>query len=322
MAKFWGITAHSMLTELHGSFDTVVVAGWGYIGYLETVFACRLLGLPVLHLSESNAIDRPRSRQKQLAKRAFFRAYFGPSDQGLAIGSLSAAYFEDLGLPRSRVHLYPYTADVALTDAAWPRRDELRSRVRAELGLAEDDIVFLFSGKLIAKKAPDLLLGAFLAVPDPKARLVFVGTGDREPQLRAMAAQDPRCLFLGFRNQSELPALYAAADVLALPSVVAETWGLVVNEAMAMGCAVIVSDRVGSGYDLVRGQGTGKIVPAGSESALRSAIADYARDRDQRDADRARARTVVSAHTPHRAALGVRDAALAAVKAARPRGAR
>jgi len=168
--------------------------------------------------------------------------------------------------------------------------------------------VFLFCGKLIPKKNPLGVLRAFLRAGIP-ADLVFVGAGAEEQVLRSAAGGDPRVHFLGFRNQTELPGIYAAADILTLPSSVSETWGLVVNEAMAMGCAVIVSDRVGCAPEIVEGKDTGLVVPAGNVDALRDAMLAAATDRERLERWQANAHRVASDHTPERAAWAVADAA-------------
>jgi len=96
---------------------------------------------------------------------------------------------------------------------------------------------------------------------------VLVGSGEMEPALRDRI---PDATFLGFRNQSELPALYDMADVLVLPSE-REPWGLVVNEAMACATAVVVSDQVGCAGDLVTGD-CGIVFPGGDADALAAAL--------------------------------------------------
>jgi len=78
--------------------------------------------------------------------------------------------------------------------------------------------------------------------------------------------------FMGFRNQSELPAFYALADIFVLPSI-NETWGLAVNEAMNAGCAIITTDQVGSAADLVRSGENGFSVPARDVPLLADALA-------------------------------------------------
>jgi len=80
-----------------------------------------------------------------------------------------------------------------------------------------------------------------------------------------------RIRFVGFLNQSALPGLYAAADLFVLPSE-EEPWGLIVNEVMAAGLPVIVSDQVGAAADLVECRNTGIIFPCGDICALRSGL--------------------------------------------------
>src|SRR5439155_18234313 len=84
--------------------------------------------------------------------------------------------------------------------------------------------------------------------------VVMAGSGEIEAELRGFCAEHElnNVTFTGFVNQSELPALYAAADVFVLPSGADEHWGLAVNEAMCAGLPVVVSREVGCVPDLVR----------------------------------------------------------------------
>ena len=103
---------------------------------------------------------------------------------------------------------------------------------------------------------------------------MMVGSGPMEDDLRKRAGGHPRVHFLGFQNQSRMPVVYRLGDLFVLPSRgPGETWGLAVNEAMASGSAVVVSDRVGCAPDLVDSQ-NGAVVPAGNPEALRCRIDD------------------------------------------------
>jgi glycosyltransferase involved in cell wall biosynthesis len=84
--------------------------------------------------------------------------------------------------------------------------------------------------------------------------------------------------FTGFLNQSQIVEAYVASDLLVLPSDGGETWGLVVNEAMACGRPCIVSDHVGCGPDLIEVGGTGAIFPLGDVDRLADLIGGLARD--------------------------------------------
>jgi glycosyltransferase involved in cell wall biosynthesis len=145
--------------------------------------------------------------------------------------------------------------------------------LRAELGLAPGRPVVLYASKFIARKKPDDLLEAYAAIArDPALRnpaLVFVGDGEMRPALEARSAALglDGVRFAGFRNQSALPAFYDLCDAFVLPSRL-EPWGLVINEVMNAGRAVIASDEVGAVADLVRDGDNGFVFPAGDVAAL------------------------------------------------------
>jgi len=112
--------------------------------------------------------------------------------------------------------------------------------------------------------------------------LLIVGDGALREMIQAKAdclrgSVGRTCVTLtGFLNQSEMPKAYAAADCLVLPSDAGETWGLVVNEAMASGLPAIVSDHVGCGADLIERQTTGNIFPMGDCEQLAVIMAAWA----------------------------------------------
>src|SRR5207247_9742522 len=110
--------------------------------------------------------------------------------------------------------------------------------------------------------------------PLASAELCIAGSGEQSEPLCNLAADLGLewLVSVAFHNQSELPGLYAASDVFVLPSA-QESWGLVVNEAMAAGLPVIVSDEVGAAPDLVEGKGPGIVFPCGDVSALSEIMA-------------------------------------------------
>jgi glycosyltransferase involved in cell wall biosynthesis len=77
-----------------------------------------------------------------------------------------------------------------------------------------------------------------------------------------------RCRFQGFLNQSQLPEFYHSIDLLILPSIQGEVWGLVVNEALGLGARALVSDRVSCRHDLVSDASAGWVFHAGDPAAL------------------------------------------------------
>jgi glycosyltransferase involved in cell wall biosynthesis len=124
----------------------------------------------------------------------------------------------------------------------------------------------LFAGKLIPKKRPHDLIEAAQLMSDSRVHLLFAGDGEMSeslyagcdvrfgPDLASAGSRAPgrvAASFTGFLNQTEVATAYAAADCLVLPSDDRETWGLVVNEAMASGLPCIVSDACGCAEDMV-----------------------------------------------------------------------
>ena len=143
-----------------------------------------------------------------------------------------------------------------------------------------------------------------------------IGTGELMRQAKALAKRDRLPVtFGGFLNQTEMPQAYAASDCLVLPSDAGETWGLVVNEAMACGMPAIVSDQVGCGPDLVLEGRTGAVFPLGDMDALAQKIADFASDPDRlKVMGKEAQRSVMTYYSVDRAVEGTLAATQAAVQ--------
>lgn len=251
--------------------DVVWLHGWQGARMRRVLALARKIGRPVLMRAENTDGAMPDGVwPRSLAKRALLRWVFDRCAAFLAIGSGNHAYYANRGISDDRIFPMPYAVDndffAAHAAAARPHRDQLRR----QLGLPAEGRVVLYAGKLMRRKYPDVLLRAWRRLAEPQPALVFVGDGEMRSELEAEALSG--CHLLGFRNQTELPALYDLADIFVLPSR-DEPWGLAVNEAMASGCAVVVSDQVGCAADLVAPQ-WGAVVPCGDEAALCHALAE------------------------------------------------
>ena len=279
-----GIYRRLQNTDGSPAFDALWVHGYASINALQAILAANALGIPVLLRAESWLADRSRSPLTLAAKSIFFRLLASGIDAVLPIGTVNSAYWTHYFGARVPQFLMPYAVNntyfARLAAAATPREHELRS----ELNLDPDRPVILFASKLQARKHADHLVEAYRAfitqhAPSPRPYLVIVGDGEERSNLEALC-RDPGLAdvrFAGFRNQSELPRFFQLADVFVLPSR-HEPWGLIVNEAMAAGCPVIVSTDVGSHADLVtHGTGgpyyeAGCVFPVGDISALTAAL--------------------------------------------------
>jgi glycosyltransferase involved in cell wall biosynthesis len=188
----------------------------------------------------------------------------------------------------------------------------VREAARRRWKIDENKTAFLYSGKFIPKKHPLELLEAFRLALENSAReshLLMVGDGELRARCEAFVT-DHRLpvAFAGFLNQTEIPSAYAAADCLVLPSDDGETWGLVVNEAMACGLPAIVSDQVGCGPDLVEPGRTGAMFPFGNWEALATALTDLSGDPEALRRQGQEARIRVAAYSAAAAAQGTLEA--------------
>jgi glycosyltransferase involved in cell wall biosynthesis len=183
-----------------------------------------------------------------------------------------------------------------------------RSGLLGKWGLSDDRPVILFCGKLVPRKRP-LDLAQAVKRLDHDITTIFAGDGSLANAVRDSLPPE-HAVVTGFVNQSELPMYYQAADILVLPSSI-ETWGLVVNEAMAAGTLPVVSDTVGCASDLV--EGVGEIYPSGNVTELAAALGRAV----TRLADpglRDRVRQHAAAYRLERTAAGYEEAALAVAR--------
>jgi glycosyltransferase involved in cell wall biosynthesis len=272
--------ADTSLTAEIAAADVVWLHGWASGNLLKALGIARAKGKPVLMRGENwdGAMpDQPGI--KGLLRRWFHRWVFARCSGFLAIGRKNRDYYVARGVPPRAVFSVPYAVDNGFFAARAAQSD--LAALRHQLNLPPDRQIILYCGKFMRRKRPDLLMAAWRRLPEPRPSLLMVGDGEMRDELVAMAGDG--VVFTGFRNQTQLPALYALADVFALPSE-REPWGLAVNEAMACGTAVVVSDQVGSAFDLVD-ESTGAIFPAGDEDALAHALARVLADAQARGAN-------------------------------------
>ena len=242
--------------------DAILCTGWHHLAMFSGIAAAVSTGKPRLLRCEAN-LSRPRPP----AARIFHRAMLSLYQAVLPIGVENRRYYQTFGVRREQMFDSPYFIENARFADAAAEAD--RAALRVRWGIPPDAFCFLFSGKLVEKKHPVSVVEAMVGIPG--AHLLIAGSGGLEGRVRAVAEQRAvGCSFAGFLNQSGIPSAYAAADCLVLPSDAGETWGLVVNEAMACGLPAITSDRVGCREDLIKEGETGYSFPFGNTEALAS----------------------------------------------------
>lgn len=254
--SFWRPFNFGLLKKLRAEKTQVLwVHGYSSLFNVISLVLAKLMGIKVLLRDEATLMSRKRSLINRVIKRII---YFGLNifcDGFLAIGSLNKEYYLANGISEEKIFLMPYAVDNAFFQAQAKKCDA--TALRKKIGLDASRPVILFTGKLLARKGVFELLQAFnLAVKkiDTRPYLVLVGEGVLREKLELEVARyglEDDVVFTGFINQKDLVCYYQLCNLFVLPSKI-EPWGLVLNEAMNLGKAIIASDQVGSAKDLVQ----------------------------------------------------------------------
>ena len=269
------------------------IQGWQVAAYWQAVFAAAQVGTEVWLRGETNTRSNAGGIGRRF-KRQILRHMLRRVDRFLCIGEANRRFYLEQGIDEERLALAPYCVDNDRFAAAAAATHPERYRIRKRWGIPSDAFCFLFAGKFVPKKRPFDLIEAARRIqrelPGNKIHLLWAGSGELGAALRQScrtcfdAEKDissiilneydgPTASFVGFLNQSEISRAYVAADCLVLPSDATETWGLVVNEAMASGLPCIVSNACGCAEDLVQPIRPDLCYPLGDISALSRAMA-------------------------------------------------
>ncbi len=279
---FFGLRNPSLVQRVMAwSPDVVLVNGWAWYSHLLAMRAFRKQGVPVLFRGDSHLLDRTTNGPFWWVKRAILRRVFSWPTGFLVVGKANRAYFEAFGVRPDRLHMCPHSIDVSRFAEPHEALEKEAGRWRQQLGISPDRCVLLFAGKFESRKRPVEMMRAVQASHDRQLLLVMVGSGELDAEVKAVANSDPdRFRVLPFQNQSRMPVVYRLGDLFVLPSAFGETWGLAVNEALACGRPVLVSDVVGCAADVVDAS-CGRVFSWADPSSLRSELRELTGDRDR-----------------------------------------
>jgi glycosyltransferase involved in cell wall biosynthesis len=253
--------------------DVVAVNGWNNFGSLVAADCCVRCGIPMVVMSESARGDEPRTWWKEMIKRRIVDLY----SAALVGGQRHSDYLVELGMPRDRIFIgYDVVDNAYFTSRTREIRNSHLRRgyggqaafeIRKRYGLPENYL--LASARFIEKKNLPTLIRAYAEyrkqseIRSQKSEvgqpwdLVLLGDGPLRKTLNSQLSTlnlHAHVHLPGFKQYDELPVYYALAKAFVHASTT-EQWGLVVNEAIASGLPVIVSDRCGCVPELVNGNG-------------------------------------------------------------------
>ncbi len=259
--------------------DVILCGGYNYVASWQALWWARVHRVPFLLWSESNLQDMRNGHPVvEMLKREFLQKCSGFVVPGKSAQEYLLAHKMKQDIVFTAVNAVDN--DFFASAAARARQDA--ARLRIELGLP--DRYFLFAGRLVREKGVFELLSAYATLEDrirEQIGLVFAGDGGSRKALEVEAVSvSPGVIrFVGFAQREQLATYYALAEMLILPTYT-DTWGLVVNEAMACGLPVILSQAAGSAADLVTDAWNGQLVRPRDVSSLASAMRKFFNNRD------------------------------------------
>ncbi len=264
-------------------YDALVCLGWTMPNTMLARAMGALRRTPVLLWDESIP-HTPGALKRFLMP--LLRLYFGSFDGYLAASSGCRAYMIAMGAAPERIVIFPQVADNSFFQSENARLRPQRAAWKRALGITTARVI-LFVGQLIPRKGILELMDAFeiIAAQDADVSLVMVGEGVLRAELqtrRAGSRHAERIFISPFASQQELPTYYAVADIFVLPSLY-DTFGVVVNEAMASGLPIVTTHNVGATADLVADGVNGRVVAPGDAHALAAALCSLLQDETLRD---------------------------------------
>jgi glycosyltransferase involved in cell wall biosynthesis len=291
--------------------EAIICGGYNYYASWEAISWARRHHVGFVLWSESNS----RDARSGLAGVESLKSYFlSRCDQFVVPGKAAFDYLQSRGMTPERITVAPNAVDNEWFAAQAQSIGARASEFREKLGLPPRFILFV--GRLVPEKGVFDLLDAYGRLEDSirsEAGLVFAGDGTGRPELeqKAKRIRPGRICFPGFTHREDLAGLYALAETLVLPTH-SDTWGLVVNEAMACGLPVVVSSAAGCSNDLVENQWNGYVVPPANSAALEVAIDSILRGSELRQSMRIHSSERIRNYSPEACAAGLAAAALSA----------
>lgn len=245
--------------------NAILVYGWAYKSHIKALRHYHNT-IPIWFRGDSTLLN-PSPLWKRIIRKISLTWIYKKIDLAFYVGTNNQEYFISNGMFHHQLIFAPHAID---NNRFMTECNDEKQPLRHRFKITDDDILILYAGKLDPVKNLGLLLDAFIRINIPNAHLLFVGNGVLEGKLKAESKKHKtadRIHFIDFQNQRNMPVVYQACDIFCLPSL-SETWGLSVNEAMAAGKAILVSDQVGCAIDLVKNNENGFIFESNDLTSL------------------------------------------------------
>lgn len=275
---FWSRLNPGIFKELVRRRSSVlVVHGYESLTAWLAMAGAKAMGIKVVWRGEVVG-GRSGGRVRARVKKAALKMLLWSADAVCYSCSGNRRFFEDHGVRAGKLFFAPCAVDNEFFAHEAGRMKSQRAQARAELGIGQDDVVFVFCARLTARKRPMDLVKAAARLQDARVRILFVGDGPERLALeRESVALGQTCIFTGFQNQSQIGHYYGVADAAVVCSDY-DPSPKALNEAMNFSLPIIATRVIGTVPDLVRNRENGFVVPVGDIAALARAMSELVED--------------------------------------------
>jgi glycosyltransferase involved in cell wall biosynthesis len=294
----------------HGKYDAILITGYVMISAFIAILAAKLFGTKIILRAEAH-LENPSASLLRKLKNRFLGRILAGCDAVMYSCETNRQYFKHFGVPDEK--LFPILSSVNNTYLSKKREQSYDEghKLRHFYGIGDEDVVFLFVGRLTARKRPQDLIHAHkqLAHLPNKTWLLFVGDGPLRDELEneIKRVEIKNVIFSGFQNASEIPIYLNMSDVFVLPSQYDPT-PKVINEAMVFGLPCLVSTGVGTANDLVKHDYNGFVFETGNISQIASHMSTLVKNPELRLQMGKAAEQEVTKWSPEANAQGVVEA--------------
>lgn len=254
-------------------YDAILIHGYESLTAWLTLLAAKLTGTKIMWRGEAvlRGIETNKSL-KQWMKRHILKFFFKACDAVLYSCIGNKEYLKFYGVENTKLFPIPCAVNNEFFQAERLKYQNSHELIKQELGILSNDIVILFSARFTKRKRPLDLLNALLLIDHSNITVLFVGDGPERQVMENFVVQNNiKAIFTGFKNQSEMSKYYSIADI----DIVISDYDpspKAMNEAMNFEMPIIVTDVVGTAYDLVEEEKNGFIIKVGDITTLAQKI--------------------------------------------------
>lgn len=246
---FTGIITPDLIQEIKDfNPDIIWVWGWSFHSHLKVMrnFKGKI---PIWFRGDSIIGENSKSF-KTFARKLVLTWIYKHIDKAFYVGQRNKEYYLEFGLNKSQLIRAHHSIDNNRFSALSVNDEIVLQNLKQNLDIKDNDYVILYAGKLEPRKNPGFLESLGKRIEEHEIKLIIVGNGPLETQLKLELTQSKNVKFLDFQNQTQMPIIYRLANLYLLPSL-SETWGLGMNEALACGTFVAASKHCGGAIDLI-----------------------------------------------------------------------